>query len=365
MILINNEEINLGTALEHTEIEEVIMQKQEVIKKTFAGRFPLKFTLEDRYISKTKTTDATFQNTREILVYPSRPISLHSQVVIDNERVEIRYCKSRKFNENKQTFINSPKNLVFKTTYDVNQFDIDLAFFLLYCHPNISGNLEGDDIKIVRRAAPEYFYKFIDLYKNATEIIEKDKHETTTKYMIYNALTNEEIKSMAILYNIPNANMKTNDESDTLRVELFDKIKELARKAASYENTHELFKSKCDELVKGKTNKPKDDKKPPVDPNGETGIDRDLRIKAFITDSMDTDAISAQGLNSAQADKKRWILRNVDNNKMSVEICRITHEDPLESLYTHMIQSEQIEKETIELITNRIAEREAVMQKIT
>jgi hypothetical protein len=339
-----------------------------IIRETFKGRFPLMFAYEPNITTEGAVTDNNFQNPRKTIINPSRPISLKSQIVIDDERITVRYCKTRKYNEKKDMYENRPKNLPFKGSLAVNKNEMDLAVFMLYLQRNVNNGLEASEIEIVRpyNGQKTYYYRFVDDQKIAANTIREGKDESITKNLIYYEMSNEAAKSLALMYYVDNADTLNEDQ---IRVALFAKIVGLAQKSASYENIFGLFAAKYEGLtgvknpVDPKTDGDKqegkhDDEQPDLT-NIESGADRELRIKEFITKAVESDSIMAFGLNAQNASQRKWMTRKVDSQRTDAVLCLIEHENPTDSLYKAILNDENL----MSIIKTRMEERQKAKQE--
>ena len=352
MILINGQEINLGYSKEETPYEAIIKEKIKGIKESFKGRFPLKFSLHKSLVTNGTISEANGRNPYNVPIYPHRPIKLSQSVIINDERVMLTYCKRLVYNKAKDEYRPDMKNLSLERggKIDIIEHDADLAFFLLYVHPNVDNALDCTEIKrdIDSRKQREYLYSFIDEHKAAMETIQRDKAKVKTQAIIYAEMTDEIVKAMSIRYNILDANVKN---VDMLRIELFNKIVSTAETAHSYENVYGEFESKYKEhLSNGKKTEVKkeevyDTPTPPADQtpannrSGESEVDKELRLKTLITDAVNAEVIRANGLGSKNANYHYWCFID-DEGKNGDRICAIIDRDSTDSLYKHLLLNE-------------------------
>ena len=77
----------------------------------------------------------------------------------------------------------------------------------MYCHPNIANTFDCAEIKR-NTTKKEYFYKFVDDQKAAIQLVEKDRQRIKVYNIILNEMNAEQVKNMAIIYDIPRAEME-------------------------------------------------------------------------------------------------------------------------------------------------------------
>lgn len=355
MILINNEEINLGYSEKSTPIETIIKAKIKTIKESFKGRFPLEFSLHPKLITKGSITDSAGGQPREIPIYPFRPIKLSQSVIIEGERVMLTYCKRLVYNKAKDEYRPDMKNLSLTEFGRLNviEHDADLAFFLLYVHANVENALDCIEIKrdIKDERNREYFYKFVDEHKAAMESVQKDKAKVKIQSIIYNDMTDEIVKAMSIRYNIVNAETK---DTNVLRIELFNKIVSTAATAHQYENVYGEFEAKYRQHLPAKTGEvaakvadevKKSEPEPEVEPEKpftrsvEDEATKELRLKSLITAATNAGIIRASGLNSKNVNYHYWCFIDEDG-KNGNRICAIIDKDATDSIYKALLVNE-------------------------
>lgn len=375
MILINNEEIKLGYSKDATPYEVVIKEKINELKESFKGRFPLKFSLHKSLIANGTISEANGRNPKNIPIYPYRPIKLSQSVIIGEDRVMLTYCKRLVYNKAKDEYRPDIKNLELGRAgkLDVIEHDADLAFFLLYVHPNVDNALECVEIKrdVDPKKQRDYIYTFVDEHKAAMETIQRDKAKVKTQAIIYAEMTDEIVKAMSIRYNIVGADVKN---VDMLRIELFNKIVSTAETAHSYENVYGEFESKYKEhLSNGKKADVKVDVKdikeeqtPPAtdlsknDNSGESEVDKELRLKKLITTATNAEIIRASGLGSKNVNYHYWCFVD-EAGKNGDRICAIIDKDATDSIYKALLLNEN---DIVKNIENKVAEFEKKKGKI-
>lgn len=374
-ILINGEELVLtGKPNVGTEMEQLVKGKIEEIRKTFKDRFPLKFRFEDKMVSETTMVDSYFQDPKKMKVYPSRPISLTAEVIIDNVRSTITWCKTRKYNERKNKWLNTPKSLnhdssptFIKGVLDITVPDADLAFFLLYCHPNIANTFDCAEIKR-NTTKKEYFYKFVDDQKAAIQLVEKDRQRIKVYNIILNEMNAEQVKNMAIIYDIPRAEM---EHEAVLRNQLWGMINGKADKADSYENVYADFTAKFEKLFKKveipKVTTPKVEgtkeetpatKEPVTETPKEEEVENppvdEFKLKDLIYKCKEAGVAKPVGMDSANLNRRMWMLTKL-NGSPDGKIVNIISDDPTEDLYKFLSKEEN--KDLIENLKFRLQER--------
>lgn len=369
MILINGREMNLGFNEDPTPYEKIVKAKINDIRESFKGRFPLKFSLHKNLVANGIISEANGRNAKNIPIYPYRPIKLSQSVIIGDERVMLTYCKRLVYNKAKDEYRPDMKNLEMSKggKIDVIEHDAELAFFLLYVHPNVDNALDCVEIKrdVDPRSQREYVYTFVDEHKAAMETIQRDKAKVKTQAIIYAEMTDEIVKAMSIRYNIPDANVKN---VDMLRIELFNKIVSTAATAHSYENVYGEFESKYKEhLSNGKKSDVKKEESsnppaaqqtpPPSDENksndhsGESEVDKELRLKTLITDATNAGIIRAN-TGSKNSNYHFWCFID-EEGKNGNRICPIIDKDSTDSIYKHLLTNEN---DIVKNIENKVEE---------
>lgn len=358
-ILINGEELKLtGKPDVGTEVEKLVKSKIAELRKTFEGRFPLKFRFEDKMITSAIRVDSDFRNERKTPVYPSRPITLSTEVVINNVRSVITWCKTRRFDDRKQKWYNSPKMLnmdsnptFIKGVLDISEPDADLAFFLLYCHPNINNSFECAEIKR-SNWRKEFFYKFVDDQKAAVEYNEKLRYEIKVQNIILNEMNDEQVRAMAILYEIPNAQMEF---GAILSNNLFGMIQNKAKQADSYENVYAEFIAKYEKLYVNKkamdsvtkTVEPEklvvETKTPEPEKSNLSAEELELQYMTLITSCKTENVIREFGVNSTDFSKKRWTWVRPDGLNGD-KIAPVLTNNPTRDLYNEMLKNPDLVK---------------------
>jgi hypothetical protein len=309
-------------------------------------------------------------------VYPSRPISLTAEVIIDNVRSTITWCKTRKFDERKNKWTNSPKSLnhdssptFIKGALDITEPDTDLAFFLLYCHPNIANSLECAEIKR-NNNKKEYFYKFVDDQKAAIQLVEKDRQRIKVYNIILNEMNAEQVKNMAIMYDIPRAEM---EHEAVLRTQLWGMINGKADKADAYENVYADFTAKFEKLFKKveapkmaapKVEAPKVEETPVIKvpvteiPKEEEKVEDapvdELALKGLIYKCKEAGVAKPVGMDSPNLNRRMWMLTKL-NGSPDGKIVNIVSDDPTEDLYKFLSKEEN--KDLIDNLKFRLEER--------
>ena len=358
-IILNKVELDLTGSLDKgTVAEREIKKVMYNLRKQFEGRFPLKFRYDDKMVTTGTKVDGDFRNPVNVPVYPTRPIPLTAEVIFENQRMPISYAKTVRWNESKQKNILEPKNLDFKGSVDVGENDLDLAFFLLYIQPNMGNAFENAmfkraDWSLARMTA---IYKFIDDQKAATALVAKERLQIEVKNLIYNVMTNDHVKAIALKNNMMGAESQY---PDTLRISLYNTIVAKADKAESYENIYADFIANYNELFGKKEKitteapaKPAEEEVSKPASVGTSTASKELEVKALISKAIEKKVLMEYGKDNTNFSYKNWSF--VNDGKKGTKICSLVDgQNPIDTLYKAIVENPDIEKAIKEMISEK------------
>ena len=318
MLLINGNELELkGNIEDGTPEEQFIKGKIKDLGKEFKDRFPMAITFSENLKFK-RTITTNFVRSTNVEGYPElRMMPFTSTITLLNQKIAIQYASNVRISKDGiHTY--TPKKYNFKGRLVIDKFDIDLAFYVLYCLGSLTGGKE--DTNIVKLEKPKdgiYSFAFIDELQVNEDLLYSEKIKGEVNNLILNELSDKNIKSIAILENIAKA---TDKPSNVLRTDLIKLIAVKQGIAKSYENAYADFKTRYGSFVD--TNR---------------GISLEEKIRLLIIDGK-----KAGVLKEINGEKfKRWEFWNPERKCKAGKICdKMPNKTFIDSLVDYLLIDE-------------------------
>ena len=370
MLLLDNKEINL-TNREAKGAEAIIIKKYNDIKETFKGRFPIVIKYVDSLQSTATTVNSQFSDAKIVPIYPNRPISTTVNISIDGERHTIAYTDTKNWKLNEKTNLreNKLKNIPLNKVgvLEIYGHDADLAFFLLYAHPQVQSEFECVEIKKLHRSAqPDYFYRLVDEQKDAERLVGRERAKSEVVHLIYNVIDAKTLKQLGIKYKVSGIDMLTPAQ---IQIQLLSIIVSAAENSESFENVYAQFISDYKKLANLDavnknpnlaTEKEKEFAKEEALQNtvraGQLEPEFEIEMRQLVDEAIKVGAVKEIGKDSKEASRKFWCYAPKNGAPIGVKIVSIIKPDPKDDLFRILCEDKDV-RDAVKLL---IGEKKAI-----
>lgn len=367
MLLLDGKLINLTNKLPEG-AEKVIINKINDLKEAYKGRFPIVIKYVDSLKSTATTVNSQFSDPKVVPIFPQRPIGVTVNVSINGERHTMAYTdtKSWKLNEKTKERENKLKNIPLNRIgiLEIQSHDADLAFFLLYVHPQVQSEFECTEIqKLHKSAQPDFFYKFVDEQKDAEVLVGKEKAKIKVTNLIYNEIDAKTMKQLGIKYKVNGIDMLTIPQ---IQIQLLSKIVSLAENSESFENIYAQFESdykklknldivnKNPELASEKEKEEaKEENLQKAVREGQLEPEFEIEMRQLVDVAITTGAVKEIGKTSNEASRKYWSYAPKGGAPVGTKIVNIVKPDPKDDLFKILCESKDVRDAVKLLISER------------
>lgn len=235
-----------GSPDKGSEFEMFVKTKINEIRKEYSNRMPLVFAFGENMKFK-KYVTADFNTTRTIDAYPPlRYIPLSLPILYNGTTINVRYAEYEEVVNDKLVYI--PRKLSFNGRKKINETELDLAFFLLYCYNDVDNALSTPEIKKINaNTEGKCTITFVDDIKTNKVKFTYESKKAAVVNSIMNVISNENIKKIALIYKIANCEIK---ETQTLRADIIQKLEINAKMADPLVNVYAEFEAKFGDYFK-------------------------------------------------------------------------------------------------------------------
>lgn len=235
-----------GSPDKGSEFEMFVKTKINEIRKEYSNRMPLVFTFSESTKFK-KYVTADFNTTRTVDAYPPlRYIPLSLPILYNGTMINVRYAEYEEVVNDKLVYI--PRKLSFNGRKKINETELDLAFFLLYCYNDVDNALSTHEIKKINpNTEGKCTITFVDDIKTNKIKFTYESKKASVVNNIMNIISNDNIKKIALIYKIANCEIK---ETQTLRADIIQKLEINAKMADPLVNVYAEFEAKFGDYFK-------------------------------------------------------------------------------------------------------------------
>lgn len=221
------------------ETEEIIVRKIKGLSKIYENRFPLVFRYSKNSMSVRTVGDSSMDDSTTQRVRRDRNrvfLSAVNKCNVGKERASITYCTDYKADKDSGIITPKSKRIEFSGTILVDEYNRDLAFYLLYVYNNCT-TIEDKDIKKVNDVDnTTSLIELIDDKAISDNNLSKIKNVTKSNDFIINANV-KVLETICLKYSI-----KTSTDVDMMRNNIIVKLQRLDNKSNnSFVNIYNEF----------------------------------------------------------------------------------------------------------------------------
>lgn len=311
-----------GNLTDGTKNEQLVKKCIKEIRDRFDGRFPLQIVFAEHL-----AFDKTYaQGSREWTTkgYPTmRTIGMISYIMLYGVRVKIQYAESDARDAAGNLM---PKSKKFKGRMYVAEHDVDLAFYLLYCHPGIGGSVKNDNIELIGETNELKNFVLVDTHKTNADELELSRVRSEAEHYLSLKLSNDQIQKVAIFYGLQGA---TSKPAEVLRVDMLRMLKVKSQSSENEIDPYVEFMKKYKELAKDSD-----------------GVEEDIR--SLISKAVDGKMIRAQ---NKKGGGREWVYSNPKTGGRGGQIQEVMPDmDETESLVKLLLTDDSVRNKLSEWV---------------